>query len=71
MTPATWLLSVWICAGPGAGGECAPSGPVIRFESLRACRAEAVRLKRENPSVIGRCRKQKEEGEERSGDGPG
>lgn len=69
MTSATWLLSVWLCAGPGAGGECAPSGPATRFESLRACRAEAVRLKRENPAVIGRCRKQRGEGS--PDDGPG
>lgn len=67
MTTATWLLSVWLCAGPEAGGECAPSGPAIRFEALRACRTEAVRLKRENPAVIGRCRKQKGGEEERPG----
>ena len=62
MTLAGWILTSWLCAGPGITGECAPQRDEL-YATRRTCLAAARMAKAGLPELHTNCRMQ------RGGDG--
>jgi hypothetical protein len=54
----TWLLWAWLCAGPGAAGECAPL-PDRVFDARGECMRESKEQRTAEPRLVAHCRKVK------------
>jgi hypothetical protein len=62
MTPAAWILTSWLCVGPGVTGECAPQRDEI-YPTRGTCLAAARMAKIGLPELHTNCRR------DRSNDG--
>ena len=58
---AVWILGTWLCAGPGATGECAPQ-PDERYPTRETCLAAARLARAGHPTLRTTCRQEREEG---------